>query len=164
MERVVIWNCCREEIHLTQGQVTLVDDVDYEYLMQWEWCAIWDGKSFRAKRTNNEKKTILMYTVIAERMGIDFRRVDHIDHNPNNNQRSNLRFATVSQNLHNRGPNKNSTTGVKGVYLNKANGRYKAQIRVEGKYYYLGYFDTIPEAAVVVQKKRRELVGEFACH
>ncbi len=104
-----------------------------------------------------------MHTVIAKRMGIDTTQIDHIDQNPLNNQRSNLRAATVSQNGHNRGANKNSKTGVKGVSLHEG-GKYIAEIMVKGRKHKLGLFDTIAEAAIVVQRKREELVGEFACH
>ena len=156
------------KIELTQNQVTLVNNVDYKYLNQFKWYAGWDGKCFRAMRSlprvNSKQKTIRMHTVIAQRMGIDSKRIDHIDHNPLNNQRSNLRAATVSQNGHNHGPNKNSTTGVKGVSFDKSSGRYRAHIKVKGEYLSLGRFNTIPEAEIVVIAKREELVSEFACH
>jgi hypothetical protein len=156
-----------KKIELTQGQVALVDDCDYEYLMQWRWCASWMGKGFRVLRgvkKDGKHKTTYIHTVIAERKGIDTTQIDHIDHNPLNNQRPNLRAATVSQNGHNRGANKNSRTGVKGVSFHKAKGKYEARIGFKGKHLYLGLFDTVEEAKKVVQKKRRELVGEFTCH
>ena len=156
-----------KKIRLTQGQVALVDDVDYEYLSQWKWCVQWQYNAFRAvrtNRTNGKQKTIYMHTVVAERMGIDTTQIDHINHKPLNNRRYNLRPATAVQNQHNREVQKNSTTGVKGICLNKQTGRYRARIDFEGKHYHLGYFDTIPEATTVVRKKREELVGEFTCH
>ncbi len=155
-----------KEIELTRGQVALVDDVDYEYLMQWKWYAMRSRNGCRPTRKlprkNGEHKTFYMYTAIAEQMGIDVKLVDHKDQNPLNNQRSNLRSATYSQNLHNRGANSNSKTGIKGVSFDKATGKYQAVITVCGKRHFLGYFNTIPEAAAVVQTKRQELVGEFA--
>lgn len=157
-----------KKIQLTQGQVALIDDVDYEYLSQWKWYASWEHNGFRAIRklpwVNNKRKTLRMHTAVAERMKIDSKKIDHRDQNPLNNQRSNLRSATASQNGHNRGPNKNNTTGVKGISFDKRSGRYQAQIQVEGKKYWLGYFNTLEEAAIVIQKKREELVGEFACN
>lgn len=157
-----------KRIELTQNQVALVDDVDYEYLMKWKWYADWHRKHFRAKRAllevGGKQKIICMHTVIAERMGIGAKYIDHRDQNPLNNQRSNLRGATNSQNLHNRGAQKNSKTGVKGVSLCASTGRYRGQIVVEGRFYNLGRFDTIAEAAAAVQRRREELVGEFACH
>lgn len=157
-----------KKIQLTQGQVTSVDNIDYEYLLQWKWCAVWDGKNFRPKRSssrvNGKQKNIYIYTMIAKRMGINAKRIDHKDQNPLNNCRLNLRAATVSQNGQNRSANSNNTTGVKGVYFEKSSGRYRAYIKVEGKRYNLGRFDTIAEAEKVVQQKRKELVGEFACN
>ncbi len=155
-----------KEIKLTQGKVALVDDVNYEYLMQWKWYANWYRNCFRAARTGrtNEKKTIYMSIVVAERMGIDASHIDHKDRNPLNNQHSNLRPATAAQNGHNCVVQKNSTTGVKGVWLDRKVDKYRAEIVFEGKRYGFGYFDTIPEAAAVVRKKREELVGDFACH
>lgn len=154
-------------IELTQGQVTFVDDIDYEYLMQWKWCANWMSKGYRAVRTLPQVEgggALRLHTVIAQRMGIDSKLIDHKDQNPLNNCRSNLRAATHSQNQHNRGMQKNNRTGAKGVSFQKASGKYMSQIKLHGKTYYLGYFDTIPEAEAVVIAKRKELVGEFACN
>lgn len=154
-----------KKIELTQGQVALVDDIDYEYLSQWKWCASWIGKNFRPMRfpwIDGKQKTLYMYTVIANRMGIDSKLIDHIDRNSLNNQRSNLRSATHSQNQHNRGAPLNSKTGVKGVSFYKPNGKYQANITIDRKQYHLGLFDTISEAEKIVIAKRKELVGEFA--
>jgi len=136
--------------------------------MRWKWYADWMRKGYRVVRNlpkvNGKQKSIYIHTIIAERMGIDSKKIDHKDQNPLNNQRKNLRAATNSQNQHNRGCNKNNTSGVKGVVFDKSRGKYRAQIMVEGKCHNLGRFDTVAEAAAVVQHKREELVGEFACN
>ena len=58
-----------KKIELTQGQVALVDDCDYEYLSQWKWYAAWMKGGFRAKRNsptvNGKRKNILMHTIVA---------------------------------------------------------------------------------------------------
>ncbi len=80
-------------IQLTQGQVTLVDDIDYEYLNQWKWCAQRYPNGFRVVRTvpiDGKRKTLRMHTAVAKRMGFDSKLIDHKDQNPLNNQRSNL--------------------------------------------------------------------------
>ena len=153
-------------IELTQGKVALVDDVDYVYLMQWKWQAHTSRTSWRpTRRTRVEGKwtSRYMYHDIAERMGMRTAIVDHVDQNPLNNRRSNLRAATYSQNGHNCGPRQRSTTGVKGVSFHKEKHKYHAQIQVASKKYHVGYYKTLAEAAVAIQKKRQELVGEFAC-
>ena len=157
-----------KKIKLTQGQVALVDDCDYEYLMQWKWCAHFVGRHFRPMRKVGPKenqKSIYMYHAIAERMNLlEFDMIDHKDQNTLNNCRHNLRAATRSQNGHNCGTPKNNKTGVKGVSFCKQTGKYRAVIVVDCKYIHLGRFDTLPEAEKVVIAKRKELVGEFACN
>lgn len=155
-----------KKIKLTQDQVALVSDIDYEYLMQWKWhVGLCSGGHWRPKRNvtvADGRTTLRIHTVIAERMGIVAEHIDHIDQNSLNNCRLNLRGATKSQNEHNRTAQRNSLTGVKGVYFDKKRGKYRARIQVEGRKFNLGYFDTLAEAANVVQRKRKELVGEFA--
>lgn len=155
------------KIELTQGKVALVDAVDYEYLMRWNWYAMWNGRNWYARRSVRSVNGLsgtktFMHTEVAKRICIDHTRIDHIDQNTLNNCQNNLRYATVSQNGHNRGVQKNSITGVKGVQ--RIGKRYRARIKLHGKRYWLGHFDTIAEAEKVVIAKRKELVGEFACN
>ena len=168
---ITISKASMREIQLTQGKVALVDDIDYEYLMQFNWYAMRQVRKYRPvrslKKADGAWVTVYMYHDIAERMGIDLEAASHIDHIDNetlNNCRSNLRAATVSQNLHNTGVPRNSKTGVKGVCFHKASGQYQAKICVRGKLHWLGTHVTIAEAERVIVAKREELCGEFACH
>lgn len=86
--------------------------------------------------------------------------VDHIDGNALNNNINNLRACTSKQNQENRkGANKNSTTGIRGVFLskNKKIKRWRAEVRHNGKTLHLGTYDTIEEAERVVVSKRKEI-------
>jgi len=82
--------------------------------------------------------------------------VDHIDRDPFNNRIENLRLATNSNNRH------NSTTSLtnlpKGVQ--KVGKKYRARI-YRGKWYSLGSFESLEEAAEAYTSKSRELDGEF---
>ena len=149
-------------LQLTRGKEALVDDLDYHYLKQWKWCAISQNNEWRAMRKDSDGKTRYMHQEVANRIGIRSSLVNHRDNNPLNNCRDNLRPATQSQNLHNRGPQKNNTTGVKGVWACKQTGRYAAEITVRGTKHWIGRFDTIKEAEHALTAKRRELLGEYA--
>lgn len=87
--------------------------------------------------------------------------IDHINGNRQDNRLDNLREATKTQNSYNTKVHKDNGTGVKGVYYNKANNNYRAQIRYNGKTISLGSFKTIEEASEVYNKKAIEIHGEF---
>jgi len=73
-------------------------------------------------------------------------QIDHKNGDKRDNRIVNLRLATNQQNHANRGPQRNSSTGVKGVYWFKPNRQWKAQICVSGKSIVLGYFHDFDDA------------------
>ena len=86
-----------KEIKLTQGQVALVDDEDFERLNRFKWCALKKNKDIFYAVTNIggriNHKSITMHQFITGRNG-----TDHIDHNGCNNQKHNLRKCNQSEN------------------------------------------------------------------
>lgn len=107
-----------KKIKLTQGKYALVDDEDFEYLNQFKWCTHKRRDKFAAVRRLPKSegfKNILMHTFIMQT-----KPVDHIDGNPLNNQRNNLRACTHTENACNRGVKRNNKSGFKGVYKNSS--------------------------------------------
>lgn len=88
--------------------------------------------------------------------------IDHINENKSDNRIANLRQANRSQNMFNRGKNKNNTSGFKGVAFCKDTGRWRAQMSIYGKSVNIGRFDTKEDAANAYLEKAKELRGEFA--
>ncbi len=102
-----------------------------------------------------KKKSLRLHRLL---LGLDFgdkRVVDHIDGNPLNNCRSNLRVCTNTENSRNRGRNKNNTSGLKGVFWNKGTKNWRVQIS-------LGCFSSKEEAYEKYCKVIKELHGEFS--
>lgn len=87
--------------------------------------------------------------------------VDHINMDRLDNRIINLRIASRSQNLSNRGANRNNKLKTKGVTLTK-NGRFNAEIWKDYKKHYIGRFDTLDEAREAYFSKAKEIHGEFA--
>jgi len=87
--------------------------------------------------------------------------VDHRDGNKTNNNLTNLRWATLSENSRNRKIDITNTSGTKGVSFYKRNNKWRTQIRINEKNIHLGYFETIEDAIEARQTKALEIFGEF---
>jgi hypothetical protein len=154
-------------IELTKGQRALVDDCDYDALMQiGSWCYSSSGYGVHYFRDEQGKrKTLYMHRFIYYRIlgnqhlpaGM---QCDHRNWNRIDNRRSNLRLATRSQNQAHKGRPTNNTSQYKGVSFN--GGKWEARIRHEGKRIHLGRFDDPVEAAWMYDAATKLLNQEFA--
>lgn len=84
--------------------------------------------------------------------------VDHVNGDPSDNRRANLRFCTAQENARNRRPH--SGREFKGVTPRM--GRYRACILVNGKQVSLGGYETAIEAALAYDRAAASHHGEFA--
>jgi hypothetical protein len=83
--------------------------------------------------------------------------VDHVEgvNIPNFNKFSNLRDVQHIKNMWNiQGLIKTNTTGFRGVCFNKYRNKYYAQIKVNNKVKWLGYFNTPEEASVAYEEAK----------
>lgn len=156
-----------KEIKLTQTQVTLVDDEDYDYLTQWKWCAMYDpnADTYYAVRgrTKEElqlgKAPIKMHRVITNARKGEL--VDHISGNTLDNRKHNLRIVDNTQNQQNKGMSRNNTSGVKGVSWHKRDRVWRASISVNGKRIHLGNFSDKEDAIKAYRSAVVLYHGEF---
>jgi hypothetical protein len=86
--------------------------------------------------------------------------IDHINGVGNDNRPDNLREATHQLNLHNSVKGKRNTSGFLGVGWDRRKEKWRAQITVEWKNVFLGYFAT-KEEAYRAYLKAREVYRPF---
>lgn len=131
---------------------TMVDDCDYEELSKYHWMLGNHGYAYRQISMNGRViSSIALHRQIIEPH--DDLVPDHIDRNKLNNQRSNLRLVTQTENNINRRLQKNNTTGERCIILQKSNKNpFQVKVKRLRKTHYLGVYSTL-EAAVMARDK-----------
>lgn len=146
-----------QQIPLTRGAATLVDDQDYPQLAARRWFCTSSGYAARVNITSGKKQTVYMHRLIMNAPA--HLQVDHINGDTLDNRRQNLRLVTPQQNR----MNGKSTTGsspYKGV--SRYGKSWQARICANNKLYHLGYHDTPLTAALVYDHAARRFFGPFA--
>lgn len=88
--------------------------------------------------------------------------IDHINGCPSDNRWENIRSATHAQNMRNKKMPTTNTSGVKGVNWDKATGRWRAQIRLNGKTMGLGRYADIADAKAAYELATEKFFGVFS--
>lgn len=152
------------QIPLSRGLFALVDDEDHARIAAHTWYARPGGGPHHPnhyavrKGTKDEPGTIYMHrAVMGARKG---EALDHRDRDGLNNTKSNLRFATGSQNCSN--VVRASQSGFRGVYRCLRSGGWYAQIQVERQARHLGRFEDKAAAARAYDRAAIRAFGEFA--
>jgi len=157
--RVFVWEIRMKLIPLHgkdgEGKFAQVDDTDFDELNKYHWYVNNSGYAFR------REKVIFMHRQIIKADDKQIEVVDHVNRNPLDNQKKNLRPATKSQNATNKRMPGTNKTGFLGVHFDKGSGRYRSQIKHNGKRINIGRFDNPEDAFRSYDAKAREVWGEF---
>lgn len=155
-------------IKLHKYGYALVDDEDYEYLNQFKWHLTargYVGRSVWVKGTGKGTTILMHRELLKVSKGFE---VEHADQNRLNNQKSNLRPATRSQNMANvrRVKATNAHSKYKGVSrLTRPNlkNQWLAYIKIDYQMIYIGYFKDEKDAAHCYNQFAEQLYDNFAC-
>lgn len=145
------------KIFTYKKELIIADLEDAEKLKRYSWCISKTG--YPVARINHKTTKLHRYLLDITDPKIV---IDHINHNPLDNRRCNIRICTNRQNALNHSGRKGRNLPV-GITITDS-GKYLAYITVNRKNIYLGRFLNIEDAINVRQKAEIEYRGEFAQH
>lgn len=139
------------------GSEFYFDVEDYDIIQQYCWYEATDNHGYHCicTRIYRVKNPVKLHHLI---LGKNY---DHIDRNPLNNRRYNLRKATRQENSRNQSKSTRNTSGVVGVSWYKRYNKWRAYIKTE-KSITLGYFDNKDDAIRARLMAEVKYFGEFA--
>jgi len=144
----------------SKGEKFQIDEEDFDRVSKHKWARDKRQGYFRTHVNVNGKETcVLLHRLIMNPPRN--RIVDHIDRDPSNNKKSNLRICKDADNQRNRIKHMKASSRHIGVYWKSSMKKWAAHAREGDKYHIIGYFDSEDEAALAYNKFARERFGEY---
>lgn len=154
-----------KKISLTKGFEAIIDDEDFDKVSRYRWYS--DVKKRRVYAGRSERgddglpRSISMHRFILGHCGN--LGVDHIDGNGLNNQKSNLRICTQTENLRAFQRKRHSATSkYRGVSWSSDRKKWLSQIVVNKKTINLGRYEDDMDAAKSYNIAAEKYFGAFA--
>jgi hypothetical protein len=140
----------------------LYDLEDEERIKKYPWTIPPSAKHKYPRTSLKGAKTCMLHRFL---MNFPKKKVvDHIDENPLNNLKENLRICTHSENQRNRGKPKSNSSGYIGVsrYNDTRVSKFRAGIHIDGKEHSIGSFYTPLLAAVAYDEYIKEIDDKYS--
>lgn len=142
------------DINSNEKAKTLIDLDDMHKVKKYKWCL----DAYGYVRGGKEKKIQLHRFIMNCPNDMV---VDHVNLNPLDNRKMNLRICIKQQNEMNRPLRNNNTSGITGVSLHKQTNKWRAYIQYNQKFIHLGLFDTKEEAIKAREQAEIKYFGEY---
>jgi hypothetical protein len=145
-------------VPLVPSGVAVIDAEDRDLVAKYSWNLSGAGYARAAGLGDDTGKTVFLHRLVSGAAPVAV--VDHLNGDPLDNRRCNLRVATQAANRLNCWTPKSSCShSVPGVTRVKARRKYSANITLDGRRRFLGHFSTHDEAAAASAHARAEALG-----
>lgn len=145
---------------ILNGKTIYFDEEDKNIVFKHSWYLQRCGGTKYYVAHGGSKNRIWLHREIIKPQ--DNQIVDHINGNPLDNRRLNLRACNTKQNNRNSTIHKDNKSGFKGVHYMKDRNKWASQIRVDGKKINLGFYKDKIEAAKAYNDASITYFGAFA--
>lgn len=147
--------------HIKHGeQMFFIDGEDFNKIKNFKWHLNKRKYVLTSTYINRNRSCLFLHRLLTDCPAGMF--VDHIDGNPLNNCKSNLRLCTHAENLRNQKNKDNFTSKYKGVCFSKRDKKWRASIMINYKHIHLGFHKNEIDAAKAYNKAALENFGKYA--
>lgn len=146
------WIYCFNKNNEPSGKF-LIDTEDLEKVIAKKW-RFWKGRYYTG---NYNPIAIHTWLMLPPKDAV----VDHINGNPADNRKSNLRIVPQAKNIINKAIQVNNKSGIAGVSWDKERQKWIAEIRMDGIKCYLGRYNDLEDAVYVRYYAELKLFKEF---
>lgn len=144
-------------LYTSKNEPFIIDKDDFEMVHKSTWCLNSSGKYLVATINKKIKRLHRLIMDVEDPSVV----VDHINGNPRDNRKQNLRITTQKMNSRNTRSSKNNPVGYPGIDKLKS-GKYRARITYNRKAIHLGIFNSIEEAKQVRIAAENKYFKEFS--
>lgn len=154
----------------------LFDTEDYDLIKQYTWMVNSNNNDYQWVASHNIPKDNNMRNFTSKRLVMSRLimlngrddcndlsiHIDHINNNPCDNRKCNLRFATRSTNEMNKKLRSNNKSGFTGVTWKENIHKWTAQITINGSHIHLGLFTSKEDAIKARIEAEQKYFGEYS--
>lgn len=140
------------------GEEFYFDKEDFELICNYRW---YKTKGYIKSTDNSSGASIAMHRLVLKNLS-ESDVVDHINRNPLDNRKQNLRICSQADNAKNRGTYKNNCSGHAGVFFDKKSNKWIAYINCDKKRRRLGSYESIEDAIRVREEAEKNYFKEYA--
>lgn len=145
----------------SKNKMFLIDIEDLDKVLKYCWTVNSRGYVVGATRVDIGKKGLRLHRYLMDCTDTKL-VVDHINHNPSDNRKTNLRVCTQQQNMFNQRPNTRNKSGVRGVRFIAQMNKWETRFKFDGKERAVGYFENLTDAIALRKQYEEKYYGEFS--
>ena len=145
--------------YTSKGDKFYFDHQDYDLVSRYSWCKDKDGYLTAGSGHDGTAKRLHSLIMGKPEKGYV---IDHINHNPKDNRRCNLRIVPFFVNCINTGIRATNKSGITGICWEKSRNKWRVMIGYMNQNIFIGRYNSLDDAIEARKNAEKKYFGEYA--